>query len=369
MTTYTISPQEAGQRLDAALTHLLPGWGLRARRRVCENGLVLVNGKMRDSGYKVKSGDTLQTQPGLPENFPTHQAGQQKMPAQRAPAHVSAVPHLVPHMAPHVVHVQPPFAALFKPAGLHSAHIIGSKQASLESALPALLPQYPQARLLNRLDNETSGLVMACLEQGKDGERIWKMYSDNGEIRKTYLLIAQSETDLAPIFTDIVYARAALDTQNRAITRVLPHSAPSPLRHTRFTLVRQLTQTEAQNALTHALAATGSLPEEFKLPTPALDALNQEIPPLVPAVPFPTEQASLSGVLPSMPPFLYLIQAEILLGARHQIRAHAASQGFPLWGDTLYGASPLPIHSFFLHHVKLEMPGFFAEYPAPWNLD
>lgn len=338
MTSYTISPQEAGQRLDAALALLLPGWGLRARRRACENGLALVNGKVKNSGYKVKNGDTLQAQAGLPENLPKNLPVDlsENLPNPQAPSAQPARP--AQELQAHLVRVQAPFAALYKPAGLHSAHIIGSKQASLESALPALLPQYPQARLLNRLDNETSGLVMACLERGGDGERIWKIYSANGEIRKTYLLIAQSETALelfAPALPathtasfmpdSAIYACAALNTQDRAITRVLPHAAPSSLRHTRFRIMRQITHTEALT--------------------------------LMPAHP------------ETLPPFLYLMQAEILLGARHQIRAHAASQGFPLWGDTLYGASPLPINSFFLHHVKLEMPGFFAEYPAPWNMD
>ena len=36
--------REAGRRLDAALDVLLPGMGLRGRRRACEQGLVRVDG-------------------------------------------------------------------------------------------------------------------------------------------------------------------------------------------------------------------------------------------------------------------------------------------------------------------------------------
>lgn len=39
--------REAGRRLDAALDVLLPGMGLRGRRRACEQGLVRVDGKVR----------------------------------------------------------------------------------------------------------------------------------------------------------------------------------------------------------------------------------------------------------------------------------------------------------------------------------
>jgi 23S rRNA (cytosine1962-C5)-methyltransferase len=39
---------------------------------------------------------------------------------------------------------------------------------------------------------------------------------------------------------------------------------------------------------------------------------------------------------------LHLIEAEPLTGRTHQIRVHAAENGFPILGDTLYGGSPFP---------------------------
>lgn len=55
-----------------------------------------------------------------------------------------------------------------------------------------------------------------------------------------------------------------------------------------------------------------------------------------------------------------LVRAVTSTGARHQIRVSAASIGFPLLGDALYGASPLSpdagLPGFFLHAVSVTLP-------------
>lgn len=59
-----------------------------------------------------------------------------------------------------------------------------------------------------------------------------------------------------------------------------------------------------------------------------------------------------------------LVLVRIFKGRRHQIRAHLAHVGHPLVGDPVYGAGePGPL---FLHHWRLDMPGFSAMLPPDW---
>ncbi len=59
-----------------------------------------------------------------------------------------------------------------------------------------------------------------------------------------------------------------------------------------------------------------------------------------------------------------LLLVRIFKGRRHQIRAHLASAGHPLVGDPVYGAGEPG--GLFLHHWRLDMPGFSASLPPDW---
>ena len=160
-------PEEAqGWRLDKALGLLLaspspeqeaarPGLfaladlGLRARRRLCDRSLVLVNGKPGIPGLKLRAGQEIIILPD-PEGA------------------------AIPKDAPSLVYKDGGIAALYKPAGMHTAALAGSLSPSLETLLGDLLPSEEEgyaSRLLNRLDAPTSGLVLASCTDG--GERRW----------------------------------------------------------------------------------------------------------------------------------------------------------------------------------------------------
>jgi 23S rRNA pseudouridine1911/1915/1917 synthase len=63
---------------------------------------------------------------------------------------------------------------------------------------------------------------------------------------------------------------------------------------------------------------------------------------------------------------LTLVQAEILKGQRHQIRAHLSFAGFPIVGDTLYGQAAENDSLLFLHHYQVLMPLFSAKAQPDW---
>ena len=222
-------PEEAqGWRLDKALGLLLaspspeqeaarPGLfaladlGLRARRRLCDRSLVLVNGKTGIPGLKLRAGQEIIILPD-PEGA------------------------AIPKDAPSLVYKDGGIAALYKPAGMHTAALAGSLSPSLETLLGDLLPSEEEgyaSRLLNRLDAPTSGLVLASCTDG--GERRWYRAERIGNTDKLYLALIEGQ----PLYDFTVARRLDTDTRNK--TRVRHTDDPDPVRHTDVTLLAPLT--------------------------------------------------------------------------------------------------------------------------------
>ena len=279
------SPEQEAARPDLfALADL----GLRARRRLCDRSLVLVNGKPGIPGLKLRAGQEIIILPD-PEGA------------------------AIPEDAPSLVYKDGGIAALYKPAGMHTAALAGSLSPSLETLLGDLLPSEEEgyaSRLLNRLDAPTSGLVLASCTDG--GERRWYRAERIGNTDKLYLALIEGQ----PLYDFTVARRLDTDTRNK--TRVRHTDDPDPVRHTDVTLLAPLT-----------------------------------------AVPGLVESDD-----PDAP--LMLVGCRIRKGARHQIRAHLAAAGHPLAGDSLYGAE-LPCPSgFLLHHGRVSLPDFQAFRLPAW---
>jgi 23S rRNA pseudouridine1911/1915/1917 synthase len=274
-----VPPEFEGRRLDQGLELLAPGLGLRGRKRLWETHRVLVDGRPRSKGTRLRAGQVLSLEPLGPEGGDAVADGP----------------------TPTVVLESGGFAALLKPAGLHTEPIAGRPGPSLADGLPGLGPGRP-ARLLNRLDRLTSGLVMAGLDQ--EAAARYQGFEDQGLIRKHYLAVVAGR----PGWPDHgVVVRRGLDTAGRKTTRVLAEDSPDPLR---WTAVRTLRQ-------------------------------DRDRP----------------GVL---------VLATIRKGARHQIRAHLASLDHPILGDPVYGPSPDADGPMFLHHFRIEFPGFMAQAFPDW---
>lgn len=286
-----ITPAEHGQRLDAALARLLPGLGVRARRRLWLVGRVLVNDVLRPPGHCVSAGDCV-----------------------RVEAHQQPMPDITP---PRLLARHEHWLFFEKPAGLHTAALAGQPGPSLEALLPTLCPDAPLPLLCTRLDQGTSGIVAATADAAALAS--WRALEDAGGCEKIYLAL------LCGHLGGPVTVTAALDVHRTSVTRVLPVDGPQ-LRHTAFTPLRCTT--------------AGEVLREGVLPPWLATALTQA-----------------DTTLP-----LTWARAVIHKGARHQIRAHAAHAGHPLWGDACYGGGE---GAFLLHHGELRLPGYTVRCPAP----
>lgn len=306
-----ISPEGNGLRVDHLLAALVPELGLRGRRRLCEAGRVLLDGRPAGAAVKARAGQELALVP-LPAGGGEEARGAEAADTARLAGQGGGL------------------AALYKPAGLHSALLKGGGGPNLEAALVMLLGKEAAGaaasfpKLLNRLDAGTSGLVLVAVNAS--GERLWREAEADGAVDKRYLALVVGHPP-----RDFV-VRAALDTARRARVRTLRCEAGA-LRHTEVRVLARFTRAAA----------------------PALDR-------------YAAAQARRGGEngasLPEGQAALALVGCRIRKGARHQIRAHLASAGYPLWGDAVYGTGG---GVFFLHHGLCRLPGFHAACPPPWE--
>ncbi|MBU1231006.1 MAG: RluA family pseudouridine synthase [Proteobacteria bacterium] len=180
------------QRLDKALGQLLPEASLRLRRRLIESGRVLVQGRPAASGLKVLQGQRIDL----------------------LPAEVFAGP--APKLR--IVKRTMSFAALLKPAGMHSAAISGRTEPCVEALLPELFPD-AQPVLLNRLDYLTSGLLLVALKPTAVKDY---MALDALKVVKEYVAVVLGALD------EPLELRRSLDAEDRKRTRVLARLDSDP---------------------------------------------------------------------------------------------------------------------------------------------
>ncbi len=222
---FTVSTACEGQRLDKVLHQVLPDVSLRFCRRLVENGLVYYNGQAQlKPQYKVRSGQRIEVLKNIlhPETF-------------SVPNHVF------------ILQQEKEYAAVTKPAGIHSAMIAGSLEPCVEAALPLLFPQ-SETFLLNRLDKATSGFVLVAFEQKY--ARQFRTLEQSGAVHKEYIALVEGQ------LTEDVTIRFALDMDSRAKVQVLDTLDPDPARHTTIQCIAFDAQT--QRTVLRAIIARGA---------------------------------------------------------------------------------------------------------------
>ncbi len=307
MTRLTVLPEENDVRLDRVLERLLPGMGLRGRRRLCELGLVEVNGRPAPPSRKMRPGDVAEVREAAPADASTPPAETQT---------ASGRARLFPEDRPRLVTCTPHLAAVYKPASMHTEALAGKPGVSLQAMLPEIIGEACRASLLNRLDFPTSGLATAALDEL--GERQYRDAQERGLTVKRYLALLEGALE----HDALAAQKLLLKNRSRVLVELAEH--PDKRRHTEV----------------HPLAVLN-----------AADLCRR----------LHLKEHGWTGRLPSA---VTLAGCTILKGARHQIRAHCSALGHPLLGDRRYGAQLHPDEkddeAFFLHHGRLIMPALDA---------
>lgn len=303
---FTVDGKGAGLRLDRFLCEAA-ALSLRSARRLTERGAVLVDGAARQASYKLREGQDVRI--GSP---------------------VDGAPEPPKPQEARLLKAEGGFAAFFKPSGLHTVKLSGGGGASLEAMLGHLYPDGP-VRLVNRLDQDTSGIVLGAL--GETSARRFRSLENLGAVDKRYLAVVAGNLMKPVLLT------WALDMVDRATVKVLDEDARDELR---FTSVRPLA---------HRILTPGASPDAT--PDVRGDAPANE-----------HEAASPAGAGTCGESGLTLVEARIAKGARHQIRAHLARAGFPILGDSRYGGPAWP--GLRLHHWSSTFAGFEVRALPQW---
>jgi 23S rRNA pseudouridine1911/1915/1917 synthase len=163
---------EVAERLDRFLAARLPGFSRAQVRGLLREGAVRVGGKVVRTGVTLVAGDVVRVQV----------------------AELVEVPVAEPELALSVVFAGPGMVLCDKPAGQPTAPLRPDERGTLVNALVA---RYPEMRgvgfgplepgLLNRLDNETSGLVLAA--RSREAWNAVHAQLERGEVVKHYLAL------------------------------------------------------------------------------------------------------------------------------------------------------------------------------------
>lgn len=176
----TVSPDQAGQRLDNFLLRELKGLPKSRVYRLVRKGEVRVNLGRVDAGYRLQSGDDVRIPPvrlGTASDIPP-------------PANLETGEILFEdaHML-----------VLDKPAGI-SVHKGTGIHAGLIEALRARRPELPYLELVHRLDRDTSG----CLMLAKSRAALTTLHASlrresNDPVTKRYAALIKGAFDSDPV--------------------------------------------------------------------------------------------------------------------------------------------------------------------------
>jgi 23S rRNA pseudouridine1911/1915/1917 synthase len=313
-TTTVVVAKAAGLRADRGVSILCPRLSRRQVQKLCKLGRILAEGRPLGKSDLLRQGDRITV-----------------LGDSRALATPNSTGHLL------VRFESEHWVVVAKPAGQPTAPKDSADVGALANALVAKYPELAaighhalEPGLLHRLDNGTSGLVVAA--RTVDGFRAASSALSQGKWVKRYLAVVEG-SDLPP---------AGILEGQLAANRRCPERAR---------LVENVTMTPAQaDAIwdandTHRLVRGRRHQTRFAV------------------------RRRLTAVT--------IVEVAVGAAFRHQIRVHFAAAGWPLVNDELYGgrAEPrLPGQRHALHAARVawsgtdSIEGFDVEEPPPQDL-
>lgn len=274
-----VDDSEDGTRLDVLLVRRVDGMSRAKARRLIGDGLVRLNGRRARKGTRLNAGDEVHLRELPPPPDFDAAPGEGELDIRFEDAHLVVAD---------------------KPAGLPTHPLRPTETETLASRLVARFPEMQgvgyarrEPGILHRLDNDTSGLVIAARRQ-EVFDRLRQALTEL-EIDKRYLVLVDG--------------------------RVEPQ------------------------VIEHRIAKHPSDPRRVHV---CVDALDRRL---------PASRPARTEVLSSKPVgSRALLEVSAARAHRHQVRAHLAAIGHPLVGDWLYGGSVVPgLSRHFLHASEIRM--------------
>ncbi|MFL6373203.1 MAG: RluA family pseudouridine synthase [Pyrinomonadaceae bacterium] len=200
---FSVTAEDAGERLDAFLASHVDGWSRSRLKRLIDDADVLVNGEKAKASYKLREGDEIEVD--LVELPPTE---------------------FTPEDIPLNIVYEDEFLALInKPAGMIVHPGAGITGGTLANALAhhfSLVPHpsslVARPGIVHRLDKDTSGLIVVAKDE-QTAEELSRQFHDR-EVEKSYIALVHGVLDEDSGTIDSPLAR---DKHNRTRMRVAAH--------------------------------------------------------------------------------------------------------------------------------------------------
>ncbi len=240
---YDVAEHEAGQRLDRFLRSRLPEHSRASVVELVERGAVRVNGRHAHKGTALRSGDRVELQAD----------------AQREGLAAAA------DVALRVLYEDDWLLAVDKPAGVPSHSLRPGETGTMASALVARYPELLgvgyrrlEPGLLHRLDNDTSGVLLAARTQ--ESFAALRELHERGGIDKHYLALCAGEVSapqLLQAFLDASQRRVRVAADALAGGKPIGTELVSSQRHGNLSLVDVRVAFAARHQVRAQLAALG----------------------------------------------------------------------------------------------------------------